>query len=107
MTPMTPFRTLLAAAALISAAANSTAFAAPLTVTGTGESFAVQYDEHYAGNIVGGGAVASETRGKDNRVVYAQANHAMTAGVPVFVGGSEGTVAYLPAQNQTQLLASR
>jgi hypothetical protein len=106
MTPMTSFRTLFAAAALIGAA-SSTAFAAPLTVTGTGESFAVQYDEHYAGNIVGGGAVASETRGKDNRVVYAQANHAMTAGVPVFVGGSEGTVAYLPAQNQTQLLASR
>jgi hypothetical protein len=107
MTPMTPFRTLLAAAALIGVAASATASAAPLTVTGTGESFAVQYDERYTGNIVGGGAVASETRGKDNRVVYAQANHAMTTGVPVFVGGSEGTVAYMPIQNPTQLLASR
>jgi hypothetical protein len=107
MTPMTPFRTLLAAAALISAAASSTAFAAPLTVTGTGESFAVQYDEHYTGNIVGGGAVASETRGKDNRVVYVQPNQSRSAGIPVQRGGSEGDVAYLPQVSPAARMAAR
>jgi hypothetical protein len=93
---MSSFRTLLAAAALVGFS-GAAALATPLTVTGTGENFAVAYAPSYTGNIVGGGVVASETRGKDNRVAYAQANHSMTSGIPVFVGGSEGNVAYLGA----------
>jgi hypothetical protein len=86
---------------------GAAALATPLTVTGTGENFAVAYAPDYTGNIVGGGVVASETRGKDNRVVYAQANHAMTSGIPVFTGGSEGNVAYLAAPSATATLAAR
>jgi hypothetical protein len=39
--------------------------------------------------------------------VYAQANHAMTSGIPVFTGGSEGNVAYLAAPSATATLAAR
>jgi hypothetical protein len=106
MTPMTPFRTLLAAAALISAAASSTAFAAPLTVTGTGESFAVQYDEHHTGNIVGGGAVRVTGNGESQQISYADSSFAQhVAGIPVFTGGSEGGVAYLPATYSSRMAA--
>jgi hypothetical protein len=41
--PMTTFRTLLAAATLVGAAASSNAFAAPLSVVNQGEAFSVQY----------------------------------------------------------------
>ena len=61
---MTAFRTLLAAAALIGAA-SSTAFAAPLTVVNQGESFEVQYEAGYTGNIVGGGAVRVTGNGEN------------------------------------------
>jgi hypothetical protein len=85
MTPMTTFRSLFAAAALMGAAANASA--APLTVTGTG---------------TGTGT------GESQQIAHLDRRFAQQpAGIPIFVGGSEGTVAYLPAQNPTQFLASR
>jgi hypothetical protein len=104
---MTAVRSLLAAAALMGAAAAASASAAPLTVIGTGESFVAQYDETYTGNIVGGGVIASETRGKDNRVVYVQPNQSRSAGIPVQRGGSEGDVAYLPQVSPAARMAAR
>jgi hypothetical protein len=98
MTPMTTFRSLFAAAA------------APLTVTGTGENFAVEYAPGYIGSIVCGGAVRviGNGNGKSQQIAHLDRRFAQQpAGIPVFVGGSEGTVAYLPAQNPTQFLASR
>jgi hypothetical protein len=103
---MNASRTLLAAAALLGLS-GAAAIAAPLTVSGTGENFAVQYDATYSGNIVGGGIVASETRGKDNRVVYANPNHVRMVGIPVQAGGSEGEVSYLPPALSSVWMASR
>jgi hypothetical protein len=83
MTPMTTFRSLFAAAALMGAAANASA--APLTVTGTGTG-----------------------TGESQQIAHLDRRFAQQpAGVPIFVGGSEGTVAYLLAQNPTQFLANR
>jgi hypothetical protein len=106
MTPMTAFRSLFAAAALMGAAANASA--ALLTVTGTGENFAVAYASGSTGTIVGGGAVRVTGNGESQQIAHLDHRFAQQpAGIPVFVGSSEGTVAYLPAQNPTQLLANR
>jgi hypothetical protein len=101
---MINFRTLLAAAALIGA--SSTAFAAPLTVVNQGESFAVEYAEGYTGNIVGGGAVRVAGQGESQQIAHLDGRFVeQTAGIPVFVGGSEGTVAYLPLASSSQMAA--
>jgi hypothetical protein len=103
---MNAIRTLLAAAALVGASAS--AFAAPLTVVSRGESFAVQYEQGYTGNIVGGGAVRVAGQGESQQIGYSDSRFAQhAAGIPVFAGGSEGGVAYLPAQSQAQFLANR
>lgn len=103
---MTAFRTLLAAAALIGA--SSTAFAAPLTVVNQGENFSVQYEEGYTANIVGGGAVRVIGNGESQEIAYVDSSFAhRTAGIPVFVGGAEGSVAYVPAAPSSSLMAAR
>jgi hypothetical protein len=104
---MNAFRTLLAAAALVGA--SSTAFAAPLTVVDQGEAFSVQHEAGYTSNIVGGGGTVSLTsNGESQEITYANASFAQrTAGIPVFVGGSEGNVAYAPAAPSASLMAAR
>jgi hypothetical protein len=103
--PINAIRTLLAAAALVGASAS--AFAAPLTVVSRGESFAVQYEQGYTGNIVGGGAVRVAGQGESQQIGYSDSRFAQhAAGIPVFTGGSEGDVAYLPvAPSATQMAA--
>jgi hypothetical protein len=104
---MNASRTLLAAAALMGLAAGS-AMAQPLTVTDRGENFAVTYDENYAGNVVGGGAVETRGNGNNLRIIHEDARYARhSAGVPVFEGGSEGQVVYLPAPQAPTTLAAR
>jgi hypothetical protein len=96
-----------AAAALISLSAAS-AFAAPLTVLSQGETFAVQYDAGYTGNVVGGGAVRVSGQGESQQIAHVDPAFAhRAAGIPVFVGGSDGYVAYLPAAPSTSLMAAR
>lgn len=104
---MSASRTLLAAAALMGLAAGS-AMAQPLTVTGRGENFAVTYDESYTGNVVGGGAVRTEGNGQNLRIVHEDARFAhRSAGIPIFEGGSEGNVVYLPPAVANTSLAAR
>lgn len=104
---MTRSRTLLAAAALMGLAAGP-ALAEPLTVTGQGENFAVTYDRAYTGNVVGGGAVQVENRGQNVRIIHRDPSFARhSAGIPVFEGGSEGEVVYLPQAEGNTSLAAR
>jgi hypothetical protein len=104
---MTAFRTLLAATALLGAA-TAAASAAPLAVTSQGESFAVEYAPDYTGNIVGGGFVRTEGNNRSLRIIHEDASFArQSAGIPVFIGGSEGNVAYLPASGASNTLAAR
>ncbi|MCI0753661.1 hypothetical protein [Teichococcus vastitatis] len=104
---MTYSRTLFAAAALMGLAAGS-ALAEPLTVNSQGENFAVTYDRAYTGNVVGGGAVQVENRGQNLRIVHQDPNFTRhSAGIPVFEGGSEGNVVYLPQVDGHTNLAAR
>jgi hypothetical protein len=104
---MTAFRTLLAAAALLGAASAS-AFAAPLGVVNQGEAFSVQYEEGYTGNIVGGGAVRVAGQGESQQIRYSDSHFAQhAAGIPVFTGGSEGDVTYLPVIPAATQIAAR
>ena len=105
---MNAFRTLLAAAALLGTAASSSAFAAPLSMVNQGEAFSVQYEEGYTGNIVGGGVTRVASQGENVQIAHLDSRFAQQpAGIPVFVGGSEGSIAYVPAQGQAQFLANR
>ncbi|MXP63066.1 hypothetical protein E0493_06825 [Roseomonas sp. M0104] len=100
-------RTLLATAALLGLSGAS-ALAAPLTVTGQGENFAVAYADDYTGNILGGGTVRTEGNSRNLRIIHDDARFAQRpAGLPVFQGGSEGDVAYLPAPATAGLRAAR
>ncbi|MFC3125946.1 hypothetical protein ACFOD4_12830 [Pseudoroseomonas globiformis] len=104
---MNASRTFLAAAALLGLAAGS-AIAQPLAVTDRGENFTVTYDESYSGNIVGGGQVETRGNGNNLRIIHEDARYARhSAGVPVFEGGSEGNVVYLPAAPSATTLAAR
>lgn len=95
-----------AAAALISLSAAS-AFAAPLTVVSQGENFSVQYDAGHTGNIVGGGAIRVLGQGESQQFVHVDLSSAnRAAGIPVFTGGSEGDVVYLPT-SASSMMASR
>lgn len=105
---MNAVRTLLAAATIVGAAVSSTAFAAPLSVVNQGESFSVQYEAGYTGNVVGGGAVRVTGQGEGQQITHADTSFARhAAGVPVFTGGSEGDVAYLPDVPSSSLMAAR
>jgi hypothetical protein len=101
---MNAIRTLLAAAALVGASAS--AFAAPFTVISQGETFTVQYEQGYTGNIVGGGTVRVTGQGEGQQIGYNDSGFAQrVAGIPVFTGGSEGGVAYLPSTATSQMAA--
>lgn len=104
---MSAFRTLLAATALLGAA-SAAATAAPLAVTSQGENFAVDYAPDYTGNIVGGGFVRLEGNNQSLRIIHQDDRFArQAAGTPVFTGGSEGSVAYLPTSGASNTLAAR
>ncbi|MFC7553386.1 hypothetical protein ACFQU7_15720 [Pseudoroseomonas wenyumeiae] len=104
---MSALRTLLAATALLGAA-SAAASAAPLAVINQGESFAVEYAPGYAGNIVGGGFVRLEGNNRSLRIIHEDPSFARrAAGIPVFTGGSEGNVAYLPIGSASSTLAAR
>jgi hypothetical protein len=108
MTTMTAFRTLLAAAALLGGAASSSAFAAPLSVVNQGEAFSVQYEEDYTGNIVGGGAVRVAGQGEGQQIRYSDNRFQQRAAdIPVFTGGSEGDVTYVPVTLSATQMAAR
>jgi hypothetical protein len=105
---MTTFRTLLAAATLVGAAASSNAFAAPLSVVNQGEAFSVQYEEGYTGNIVGGGAVRVAGQGESQQIRYSDSHFAQhAAGIPVYTGGSEGDVVYVSVTLSATQMAAR
>jgi hypothetical protein len=102
---MSSIRTLLAAAALVGLS-GATAFATPLTVVNQGENFAVEYDAGYTGNIVGGGTVRVAGQGESQVIAYSDPGFAnRSAGIPVFTGGSEGSVAYLPVASSAAMAA--
>jgi hypothetical protein len=102
---MSSFRTLLAAAALLGLS-GATAFATPLTVVSQGENFLVQYDAGYTGNIVGGGTVRIAGQGESQVIAYSDPSFTnRSAGIPVFTGGSEGSVAYLPVASSSTMAA--
>jgi hypothetical protein len=86
-------------------ATSASAFAAPLTVVTQGESFAVQYEQGYTSTIIGG-AVRVSGQGEGQQIGYNGNSFAQgTAGIPVFTGGSEGGVAYLPTTAASQMAA--
>jgi hypothetical protein len=104
---MNAFRTLLAAAALLGSA-GTTAYSAPLTLVNQGENVSVEYDTGYTGNIVGGGAVSVTCQGESQQISYNDSRFEQhAAGIPVFTGGSEGDVAYLPVVSSTTQMAAR
>jgi hypothetical protein len=99
-------RFVVAAAAALISLSSASAFADPLTVSSQGENFSVQYDAGEVGNIVGGGAIRVIGQGESQQIVHVDALSASRAvGIPVFTGGSEGDVAYLPAGSL--MMASR
>ncbi|MBO1073139.1 hypothetical protein [Roseomonas marmotae] len=62
-----------------------------------GEQVAVEYPPGHTGNIVGGGATRTEGNGESLHIHHEDAAFARPApGIPVFTGGSEGDVTYLP-----------
>jgi hypothetical protein len=102
-------KTVLSAALLATGLLGAAAAQAEeMQVINQGEQFEVHYPAGYTGNIVGGGAVRVTGNGESQQIAHLDRRFAQQpAGIPVFVGGSEGTVAYLPAQNPTQFLANR
>jgi hypothetical protein len=103
------FRTAILSAALLMAGLAGAAQAQDLQVINQGEQFEVHYPAGYTGNIVGGGAVRVAGQGESQQIAHLDSRFAeQPAGIPVFVGGSEGEVAYLPAGvSATQFLATR
>jgi predicted secreted protein len=100
------FRTALLSAVLLTTGLAGAASAADsFPVFSQGESFSADYS-HDMNNIVGGG-FASASGGQDVRISYANPNIGnKAAGIPVFVGGSQGDVAYVVAPASVAL-ASR
>jgi hypothetical protein len=75
-------------------------------VVSQGENFSVQYDAGYTGNIVGGGTVCIAGQGENQVIAYSDPGFAnRSAGIPVFTGGSEGGVAYLPVPSSSAMAA--
>jgi hypothetical protein len=90
-------------AALASTGFALVAQAQEITVMSQDESFSVQYNPAYRGNIVGGGDITSYVSGKDGYVVYGSANHVASHAVASFSGGSEGDVVYTPSRTAMML----
>ena len=103
-------RNTMLAAALLAAGMSlgaTSALHAQEAVINQGEQFHVSYPAGYTGNIVGGGESVTVTAGRFPQVSYTDPNFVAPHGIPVFVGGTEGTVAYLPAPVPSTLLATR
>ena len=103
-------RNSMIAAALLStgmALGATSALHAQEAVINQGEQFHVSYPAGYTGNIVGGGDTVTVTSGRYPQVTYTGAFHENSAGIPVFTGGSEGGVAYLPAPATAGTVANR
>jgi hypothetical protein len=77
-----------------------------LTVTGTGENFAVEYGAGHSGNIVGGGAVELRGGAQDGLIVYRDASFAQRGGIAMDPGG-EGQLVYLPPVPSSTLMSAR
>lgn len=78
-----------------------------LTVTGTGENFAVEYGADYRGNIVGGGSTQIQGGGQDEHIIYRDATFTQRrAGVAKDTGG-EGHLVYLPLVSSTGRMSAR
>jgi hypothetical protein len=102
------FRNAILSAALLTAGLVGAAHAQDLQVINQGEQFAVEYPAGYTGNIVGGGVTRVASQGENVQIAHLDSRFAQQpAGIPVFVGGSEGSIAYVPAQGQAQFLANR
>ncbi|MBO1080211.1 hypothetical protein [Roseomonas haemaphysalidis] len=103
-------RNSMIAAALLAtgmALGATSALHAQEAVINQGEQFHVSYPAGYTGNIVGGGDTVTVTSGRYPQVTYTGAFHENSAGIPVFTGGSEGGVAYLPAPATAGTVANR
>jgi hypothetical protein len=100
------FRTALLSAVLLTAGLAGAASAADVfPVMSQGESFSVDYS-HDQNNIVGGGFARISGGGQEVRINYANPTIGnKPAGTPVFVGGSEGRIAYITAPASTTLAA--
>jgi hypothetical protein len=102
------FRTAIFSAALLMAGLAGAAQAQEMQVINQGEQFSVQYPAGYTGNIVGGGVVRVTGQGESQQIAHLDGRFVeRPAGIPVFVGGSEGNVAYLPVGQAQQFLAHR
>ncbi|MBC9176669.1 hypothetical protein [Pseudoroseomonas ludipueritiae] len=78
-----------------------------LTITGTGESFAVDYGSGHDSNILGGGAVQLQGGGQDGRIVYQDATFVQRrAGIAMDPGG-EGQLVYLPPVPTSTMMSAR
>jgi predicted secreted protein len=99
------FRTALLSAVLLTTGLVGAASAADsFPVSSQGESFSADYS-HDMNNIVGGG-FARATGGNDVRISYADPSIGNKApGIPVFVGGSEGRIAYIAPSHSATLAA--
>jgi hypothetical protein len=96
------FRTALLTAGFAGAASAAEIF----PVMSKGESFSVDYS-HDQNNIVGGGFASANGGGQEVRISYADPSIGnKPAGIPVFVGGMQGNVAYIVMPHATAL-ASR
>jgi len=101
-------KTFLSLSALIAVTIMTPAGAQPLTVLDEGENFTVAYDPSYEGNVAGGGRVQIADDGEMLQIQYRDGSFAMQApGVPVFIGGSEGNIAYLPSGNSVTVTTQR
>jgi hypothetical protein len=92
----------MASVALLALAQPAPAGAADIVVITQGEQFQVDYPPGHTGNIVGGGQVRVVGQGESQRVVHLEQRFTrQRPGLPVFVGGSHGHVAYLqPGRGQ-------
>ncbi|RKK01827.1 hypothetical protein EBE87_02575 [Pseudoroseomonas wenyumeiae] len=102
------FRSAILSAALLMTGLAGAAQAQELQVINQGEQFEVHYPAGYTGNIVGGGAVRVAGQGESQQIAHIDSRFVeRSAGIPVFVGGSEGNVAYLSMDQAQQVLAYR
>lgn len=102
------FGKIVFSAALLLAGHAGTVQAQELRVISQGEQFQVFYPEGHTGNIMGGGEVRVSGHGENLRITHLDESFARDpAGIPVFVGGSEGRIAYLPFEGGRQRLAYR
>lgn len=78
-----------------------------LTITGTGENFAVEYAPDHVGNIVGGGPVTLTGGAQDGLILYQDMSFAQRrAGIARDMGG-ESPLVYLPQVPAATMMSAR